>query len=64
MKNLFEYLLAMKIATSYNSMDTSITCYATSEAILFLLRGLNYNDDGYIYHTELINSCTWLVTRN
>lgn len=64
MKNLYEYLSAKKIATNYNSEFDNITCYCTSEAMLSLLQGLNYNDDGFLYHAELTANCTWLLTRD
>lgn len=64
METLYRYLLALGIGRQMYIDTYAIECYATSEAMLNLVNGLNYNDDGLIYHIELIKPCTWLLTRS
>jgi hypothetical protein len=64
MENLYKYLLTLGIAKNMYIDTYSIECYATSETMLALLRGLNFNDDGLNYHAELIACCTWVLTRS
>lgn len=64
MKTLYEVYVRLSelgIARSMCMDTNSIECYCTSEAMLYLLYGLNFNDN-FTYHAELISSCTWLLT--
>jgi hypothetical protein len=61
---LYDYLKLLGIANSFDAEFNIIECYATSEYMLALVRGLNFNSDGLTYHIELIKSCTWLLTRS